>query len=93
MKPWSPLLLLLASLGFAAQDAASLRLVPFPKEVRLEQGTFSLDRPLVVESAPGVADLLGRMAGAECKRTGCPAPTTKANEALTHTLRLGPEPA
>ena len=31
-----------------ADDKAALRLVPFPKEVRLESGRFDMQRPLVL---------------------------------------------
>ncbi len=40
---------LLAASCALADDAASLRLVPFPKHVELSAGAFRLDRPLVVE--------------------------------------------
>ena len=61
-------LTLLPAAALAAEDAASLRLVPFPKEVRLESGTFSLDRPLVVEAPPEVLAQVGEAFGAECPR-------------------------
>lgn len=59
--------LLLAAAGASAaptpENVSSLRLVPFPKEVRRAAGVFALDRPLVLEvpaEAAGAARPPGR---------------------------------
>lgn len=82
---------LAVGVGAAGEEASSLRLVPFPKEVRLEAGVHALDRPLVIETGRDAA-LLSRMVRAEIRRKGLPVPQTRANEALEHVLRIGPEP-
>lgn len=47
------LLFALSGVSFAwVDDASTLRLVPFPREVRLEQGTSDLKRSLILQ-APG----------------------------------------
>ena len=83
-------LTLLPAAALAAEDAASLRLVPFPKEVRLESGTFSLDRPLVVEAPPEVLAQVGEAFGAECRRAGLRAPQLKPAAGTGNALRLAP---
>ncbi|MHC4404625.1 MAG: glycoside hydrolase family 20 zincin-like fold domain-containing protein [Planctomycetota bacterium] len=60
-----------------AQDVESLRLVPFPKEVRLEDGGFSLDRPLVLEASADQRKPLGRMLTEELKRAGYAPPEVR----------------
>ena len=52
---------------FAGEDASSLRLVPFPKEVKLAEGRFALDRPLVVQFD---TEDVGKMIGPELERIG-----------------------
>lgn len=41
---------------FGAADSAALRLVPFPKEVQLAEGTFSLARPLTINAMGAPAE-------------------------------------
>ena len=53
-----------------AADVDQLRLVPFPKEVRLESGGFALDGPLVLEAPPAQAEVFGCLLNEELKRTG-----------------------
>ena len=43
------LILTLTRLGYAT-DAAELRLVPFPKDVQLQDGTFDLRQNLILET-------------------------------------------
>jgi len=50
-----------------AVEASSLRLVPMPREVRIDKGTFPLDGPLVFEAPAASAKLLGRMLADEFK--------------------------
>jgi hexosaminidase len=57
-----------------ANDAAALRLVPFPKQVELQSGTFSLDQPLVLQAPAKLADRLGRLIGDEFRRAGLTPP-------------------
>ena len=60
--------------GLQAEEASSLRLVPFPKEVKIQTGRFALDRPLVLTTASEQAKLLGEMIAGELKRAGVAAP-------------------
>ncbi len=69
------LALLLGRCGVClADEAATLRLVPFPKQLELRQGTFSLQTPLILEAPRDAADLLGRLIAAEMQRAGLPEP-------------------
>ncbi len=66
--------------GFAAIDSVeSLRLVPFPKSVRLGQGGFALDRPLTLRY-PGGAIGSVKVLLAEFARAGLPQPTLVQTE-------------
>jgi len=56
--------------GAPAEDAGSLRLVPFPKRVELKPGSFALDRPLVLEAPETVGDVVAGLVGEELKRAG-----------------------
>ncbi len=42
-----------------ADERAALRLLPFPKKIELQQGTFPLDQKLVLEAPAATAKLLG----------------------------------
>lgn len=92
---------LAAALSTAArgEDAAALRLVPFPKEVTLQAGTCALDRPLVLEAPDGLAEVLGSLFSGELRRAGWPAPSlSRGNGKDALWLRLsakaeGPPPA
>jgi hypothetical protein len=61
------------------EGAAALRLVPFPKEVKLAEGRFALDRPLVLTGDIGKAELFAQMIGAELARVGLKPPSVDAN--------------
>ena len=56
-----------------AGDGTSLRLVPFPKKVQVHEGTFALDRSLVLQAPAGVADLVT----AELRRASLPTPKAR----------------
>ena len=56
-----------------ADRAEDLRLVPFPKEIRLEEGRFSLDRPLTLEVPRSQAELIAQSISDELARAGLPA--------------------
>jgi hypothetical protein len=54
---FAAMLLALAAASMADGDAGRLRLVLLPRHVRLAEGTFSLDRPLVLSAAGSAASL------------------------------------
>lgn len=64
----------------SASDVSTLRLVPFPKEIRLQDETFDLGRNLTIEASSGSVEFLAEMIGAELKRAGLPAPKTRRVE-------------
>ncbi len=71
-----------------ADDMARPRLVPFPKQVKLQQGSFALDRQLTLECSTGAVALLGRIIGDELKRAGLPGLTCQAVEGKQPFWRL-----
>jgi len=80
------------TVSLPAQEVSSLRLVPFPKELQAESGTFALDRPLVLEAKRDVAALLGGMIVDELTVAKLPAPKTRPLDGADHVLRLSPAP-
>ena len=62
----------------AAQDASALRLVPFPREVRLVEGRLALGKGLVLEAPAETGELLAAELGAELKRAGLGAAELRA---------------
>jgi len=79
MRCWLVLLALCAC-AMAGEDASSLRLVPFPKEVKLGEGGFDLSRPLVLTGEPGLVELFGQMIGRELAPLGASGPKTRPVE-------------
>src|SRR5512140_2150393 len=77
--------------GLRAEEASGLRLVPFPKEVRLEPGLFPLKRRLVLEVSQGQAELLGEQISAELRLAAYAAPTVRTLKADSPVLRLSTE--
>jgi len=75
-----------------AGEVSALRLVPFPKEVRLQEGTFSLNGPLVLEAPAESAGLIGRLIREELKRAGCKRPEVRPTEGDAKFLRLSAKP-
>ena len=71
-----------------AEDAAALRLVPFPKEIKLSDGTFSLKRPLVIEAPPGQLPVVAKVLGQEMRRAGLATPKSRALSKNRHLLRM-----
>jgi hypothetical protein len=70
-------------------SARTLRLVPFPKDVRLDEGALSLAAPLTLEAPAAQADVLAAAIGAELKRAGLPPLKVAEPQRLPpHTLRL-----
>ena len=64
--------LALGILSAVAEDVSELRLVPFPKEVRLGPGRFDLVQGLVLEVAAARAESFGRSLNEELRRAGLP---------------------
>ncbi len=95
LQCWSwTLLLALAWLGRAENESA-LRLVPFPKEVRIEPGSFSLKRDFIFEASPS-GEVVGQELSAELQRAGLkPLPPNSAPSGaqLGHFLRWSTDPA
>lgn len=85
-----PLYLLLSVSGLNAVEptASRLRLVPFPKDVRFEAGTFALDRPLVLEAPAGQDDCLVRLLEAELQRAGVARPEVRLLTTTDQVVRL-----
>ena len=78
----------------SAADPSALRLVPFPKQVRVGEGAFSLRRPLVLEVPAETAALLGKSIEAELRRAGLADSATlevRAFDGPTNALRLSPK--
>jgi hexosaminidase len=73
-----------------ADEAAALRLVPFPKEVRLESGSFSFRRAIVAES-PRAADGAAMALLAEELELAHLPPVATSREAGGMRLRLVPK--
>ena len=86
--------LLVSCLGTGfSQDVSSLRLVPFPKQIELREGNFSLDRGLTLETPNHAAALLGQLINQELQRAGLPAATVRPVEAGDYCyFRLAAEP-
>ena len=82
--------LLALSLGsvLRAEDASSLRLVPFPKEVSLDAGAFSLDQPLFLQVPDNSASPLFDLIGAELQRARPDRPPLRKMSSPAHILRL-----
>ena len=78
----------LAAETVAAAGVADLRLVPFPKQIKLQPGRFSLAEKLVLEAPAADAELLGRLIGAELRRVGSPAPEVRAAEGKDQVFHL-----
>jgi hexosaminidase len=72
----------------SANEAAGLRLVPFPKSVELRQGMLALDQKLVLEVPAACSDPLSRMIATELQRAGLPAPEVRTLAGNVRYLRL-----
>jgi hexosaminidase len=75
-----------------AGPSSRLRLVPFPKRVELQQGTFPLRDKLVLEVPAAAAQRLAATIGAELKRAGLPTPEIRPLEKQARALRLSAKP-
>ena len=89
---WNWIVLLGLLLGgtcpLRAQQASQLRLVPFPKQVRVEQSVFGLDRQLMLDVPAEAASLFGRLITLELTRAGFPAPQVRTIDTDTNRIRL-----
>jgi hypothetical protein len=93
LHPMLALILGLLSASVAwSQDARTLRLVPFPKEVRLQQGEFTLNEPLTLELSKQANPVLVSLLGDELKRAGLPAPEVRIVTTDVFGLRLSHSP-
>src|SRR5208283_2872281 len=82
-----PVLVIVFSNWARAEDPGALRLVPFPKEVRLEKGTFELNQPMTLEVSQVGPMPLAQLLVEELKRAGFPAPkitTIKTSRPFLH---------
>jgi hexosaminidase len=76
----------------AAEEAASLRLIPFPKQVALKDGEFALRRPLVLLHSPSLSQAGTEAILEEFKRAGLepPRPRPSAEQGKHHFQLAGP---
>ncbi len=71
-----------------ADEVAELRLVPFPKQIRLEKGAFALDRALTLSVPAEATEILVPMIAAELRRAGFRAPAVRGVKLPGHVVRL-----
>ncbi|NQT38560.1 MAG: beta-N-acetylhexosaminidase, partial [Planctomycetes bacterium] len=62
------------------EEVSDLRLVPMPKQVALQQGAFSLDRPLVLEVPKQAAGVTARAIADEFRRAKLPVPQVRQTD-------------
>lgn len=74
------------------EGAAALRLVPFPQQVALADGSFALDAHLTLEVPAAAAEVLGGWINDELRRTGLPAAEIKRLDGDEKRLRLSAQP-
>lgn len=74
----------------AAASEESLRLVPFPKEVRRLAGEFSLRGPLVLEAPPAQRAVLLGLLNEELRRAGLPPAEGRGSPNDSPNFRLAP---
>lgn len=95
--PWQVLPMVVVILGGInlawADNPATLRLVPFPKQVTLEPGVFPLDGKLVLEAPAASAPLLGSWINAELQRAGMATVEVRNVDGELQVLRLSAGPA
>ncbi len=78
--------------GARAAETDDFRLVPYPKQVARAEGTFDLQRPLVLQMPAGMGALEARLIADEWKRAGLPAPKSAIRDGTAPTIRLAVEP-
>ena len=72
----------------SANDASALRLIPFPKEVSLQAGSFRLERPLVVRAGPKTEKLISEIIISELRGAGVEATAVIAPDLDDRTLEI-----
>jgi hypothetical protein len=82
------LFLSLLSASAATNDAGNLRLIPFPKEIQLQEGRFNLQQALVLETAPNQIQVIAKLLNAELRRAGLPAVQTRETSEKSPMFRL-----
>lgn len=86
------LILLAGLLAFAGgargAEEDHLRLVPFPKEARLQAGAFSLAKPLVLEVSAASREIFSTLLNEELTRAGLPAANVRELNAPAPAFRL-----
>jgi hypothetical protein len=76
-----------------AEDPSSLRLAPFPKQVRLEPGAFALNRQLTLEVNGGEESVCTRLLKEEWQRAGLPRFAVRPAAGNRQVFRLSAGPA
>ena len=93
-NPARALAVLLLTMGWLpagrAQSPADLRLVPWPKHVEQQPGSFVLSRPLRLEAPDKSGPLLESLVGQEMQAAGLAAPKRVPNAAAGEFFRLVP---
>lgn len=85
--------LMAASVSCAAGgEVATLRLVPFPKAVQPAEGSFSLNRKLILEVGAEQAATVEEQLASELKLAGSRPAKFRSLKQLAHTLRLATKP-
>ncbi|NUQ62098.1 MAG: beta-N-acetylhexosaminidase, partial [Pirellulales bacterium] len=74
-----------------ADETSELRLVPFPKQVRMQSGTFALNRPLVLEAPAAAAERFAGQLAKDLAIGEMRAPQTRAAEGRGPWFRLSPK--
>ena len=71
-----------------AAEEQDLRLVPFPKEIRLQSGSFSLGQSLILEAPEAQGVLWGRLLSDELRRAGLPEVSVRSLSSALPAYRL-----
>ena len=72
----------------SANDTSALRLIPFPKEVSLQAGSFRLECPLVVRAGPKTDQHVSQIILSELRRAGVEATAVIAPDLDDRTLEI-----
>lgn len=83
--------LLVLTIETRAADVEHFRLVPFPKEIRLQTGQFSLRQSLVLELPEAQSEFSGRLVNDELSRAGLPTARVRVLKSPDLAFRLAPD--